>query len=121
MTSLLEILALHCLPPDIDVVLRRCPVVELEHKRSTRQYCHTLHRRGNVICCARATEELPLENKLGLLVHEIGHLALRGRPHSENDANKAGCAVTGIPVAFKGPLRLEWSRFPRWLLEYLEA
>ncbi len=39
-----------------------------------RQYAHTMHH-PNTICLARAFYRLPSHHKLGILLHELGHLA----------------------------------------------
>lgn len=57
----------------MDVKIRECPLADREHTISRRQYAHTYHR-ANTICVARAYSRLPMEFKLGILFHELGHL-----------------------------------------------
>lgn len=64
-----------------------CPLADGEHKKSRRQYAHTFHRRGS-ICIARSFLKLPKRHKIGIILHEIGHL-LAGRSGSEADADRA--------------------------------
>mgnify|MGYP001562475383 CR=1 FL=1 len=93
--------------------LQSCEQANDEHAASARQFMHAGHRK-NTICYAHATLSLARPWIIGLLVHEFGHLVLGGPnmdlpKHSEQAANEAGEAATGIKVVFKGPLRLEWS------------
>lgn len=106
------------------VVASICPQAEAEHRESERQFAHVgCGRAPLTICYARSMNDLPLEYKLGVVVHEFGHFVAGGpdlrRRHGEADANAAGEAVTGIAVRFDGPLHLERSRAPTWLLEAL--
>jgi hypothetical protein len=54
--------------------VQTCPQADREHRESKRQYAHVHHRRGNVVCVCRAFFRLPWRIRLGLLLHEIGHL-----------------------------------------------
>lgn len=95
-------------------VAKHCAQCDREHEESDRQYCHVGHVRG-VICFAAAIDELPLGYKLGLAVHEIGHIMLEGpnfdskHRYTEQDANDAGCEATGIRLEFKGKKTLEYA------------
>lgn len=102
----------------MNILAFECSMANREHEASDRQFCHVGHRLFK-ICHARATERLALPWKLGLVVHEFGHLALCGprmiqRRHTEADANHAGELVTGVKVQFKGPLVLEWADPRQW-------
>lgn len=57
------------------VIVRHCGEADAEHAESMRQYAHTYHRAGNVICVAQAFFDLPPKIKAGILFHEMGHLA----------------------------------------------
>jgi hypothetical protein len=104
------------------VQIARCARADREHEESERQYMHVGHRFA-CICYAGATEDLGLNWKLGLILHEIGHLAIGGPAlvvdHTEEDANEGAFLVSGVRVHFRGPNTLEWSRPPRWLKENL--
>lgn len=102
-----------------------CNDADDEHRESFRQFMHTNHRR-HLICYASAAESLPSSFKAGLLVHEIGHLALimlgyrdseNAESHTEDQANVMGYWLTGLPVFWRGEKRLEWSPIPIWLRE----
>jgi GNAT superfamily N-acetyltransferase len=102
---------------------KHCPQADREHADSDRQYCHVGHRK-DTICYAKATDDLTIEWKIGLAVHEFGHLILQEGQyynHSEEEANEAGGQATGIPVDFKGKKHLEWSRCPVWFKEILDG
>lgn len=107
-----------------DFVSHRCPQADREHAESERQHCHVGHLPGKV-CYASAADGLPLAHKLGLVLHEFGHLVLQGkdmrRPWkwNEQDASDAGGNLVGLQVPFRGRLTLEWARPPRWLLDKL--
>lgn len=98
-----------------------CSQANREHLDSSRQYCHVGHRK-NTICYAKATDDLALEWKLGLAIHEFGHLILQHEgieDHSEDEANKTGGQACGIRVVWRGEEHLEWARCPRWLEDLL--
>ncbi len=50
-----------------------CGKADKEHKQSKRQYAHTNHY-PNTICISLAFYSLPLKIKLGIILHELGHL-----------------------------------------------
>lgn len=90
-------------------VIRICELANKEHKRSFRQYAHVFHVPG-VICVAEAFEALPLGYRLGILLHECGHLLL-GPPHSEAAADQIIESVYGIRIyrrSYEGARRLEY-------------
>ena len=107
-----------------DVRAVPCPVAERDHAAEARSYAHVGHVVGTV-CYARAIDDLAMPWKVGLAVHEIGHLCLGGAGMAANpprateaDANEAGRLATGIAVEFRGPLTLEYApRMPRWMSE----
>lgn len=76
--KLLEhILAWYDQLPDIKLD-RKCKLVQKDHEEDKRVYAHVFHRRGRVICLCRAFDRLALPHKLGILLHEIGHLMSNG-------------------------------------------
>lgn len=105
-------------------VAGHCEQADREHRESERQHCHVGHIKWRV-CYASAADDLPLAHKLGLVLHEFGHLVLQGknleRPwkFNEQDASDAGGRLVGLQVPFKGRMTLEWARPPRWLLDKL--
>ena len=90
--------------------LRVCKGAEREHAKRWRQFAHVGHKR-NVLCYARAMNALPATEKVGILVHEMGHVSAiaAGKRHTEAQANRIGTAMTRVPVRFAGPHRLERS------------
>lgn len=109
---------------DLDnVYLNHCEEAEQEHRESSRQYMHVgTHTPCYAICYAQAVNELSIGYKVGLLVHELGHLALimlGYEDHSEDQANAAGLWLTDIPVFWRGKEKLEWSPIPQWLFDEL--
>jgi len=79
----------------IDVVTV-CQVANAEHAKSRRQYAHVFHKPGQ-ICVADAFLDLPIEIRLGILLHELGHLAL-GNRGTETDADHMAREISGIEV-----------------------
>lgn len=95
------------------IKVEHCKGADKEHEESKRQYAHTLHRSG-VICVARSFFQLPETHRLGLLLHEVGHVLLAHRPrHTEEDADEAARKASGVRVYYKdgaaGP-DVEWIR-----------
>lgn len=80
--------------------VRRCPRADADHRRRRRQYAHVGHRAG-VICVAGAFTRLPWRHRAGLLAHELGHLALGDRAHSERDADRAARQLFGLRVGYR--------------------
>jgi len=85
-----------------------CPRVEDDRRslsgvEGRRAFAHVMHL-PSAVCVARGAAALPLQVKLGLLVHEVGHLI--GGP-GEDDADIAALEVLGLRVEYFGPLRLE--------------
>lgn len=71
-----------------------CRKVNEEHKNNCRQYAHTYHY-SNTICLARAFYDLPNYHKIGIILHELGHLAgARG----ENEADIIVGQLFGIAI-----------------------
>ena len=95
------------------IKVEHCKDADREHLESKRQYAHSLHRHG-VICVARSFFALPETNRLGLLLHEVGHVLLGNRPaHTEDQANEEVRKASGVTVYYKdgsaGP-EVEWIR-----------
>jgi hypothetical protein len=89
--------------------VRLCCEADGAHDLSKRQYAHTFHHK-NVICIAKAFNDLPQTWQFAILLHEVGHL-LAGPNSSEDGANKAVEKKSGIPIRYKdGPYgeELEW-------------
>lgn len=101
----------------------RCGAADREHAASERQYAHARHRFLRV-CYAGRIDRLALPWKLGIALHELGHLIAGGpsvREHSERAANEAAEEVSGLRIIYKGRLDLEWTRPPKWLVEDLRC
>jgi hypothetical protein len=86
--------------------LQSCPLVEREHRESRRQYAHVFHIE-NQVCCARAIADLPEKYRLGILMHELGHI-MAGQRGSEDAANSAVFRETGIRIYYGGNSDLEF-------------
>jgi hypothetical protein len=82
--------------------LANCALVEKEHQKNKRQYAHVFHINGQV-CLARAFTELPERFRLGIVMHEYGHI-LAGPQGDEQAANNATERKTAIPIHY-GPSR----------------
>ena len=70
------------------IIIKHCKEVDIEHSKYLRSYAHTFHKKG-VICVAGAWRDLPIDHKMGIIAHEIGHLLMGNTDHSESEANKA--------------------------------
>lgn len=53
--------------------LKICEQANKEHAKSKRQYAHVFHKK-NTICIADAFYDLPTKHRIGIQLHEIGHL-----------------------------------------------
>lgn len=83
------------------VTVRRCNSADAEHKVSERQYAHVHHVKGHIICVAGAWIELPLENEMGLIAHEIGHLLAGRTDHSEDEADRLANKFFSITIRYR--------------------
>lgn len=64
---------------------------------------HVFHVPG-CICCARASEKLPLKNLYGIFFHEFGHLIC---PGDEFDADNAILDNFGLLIVYRGKKELQ--------------
>lgn len=76
------------------MVIERCALADEDHKQTKRYYAHTYHKEG-VICVAGAFYRLPVNYRLGILLHELGHLA---GAEGEDEADILAEEMTGIPI-----------------------
>jgi hypothetical protein len=77
-----------------------CAEATDRHAVSARSYAHVGHRR-QVICVAHAFFVLPPSYRYGILLHELGHLALLKKgidAHTETDADIAGGELAGVSI-----------------------
>jgi len=74
--------------------VRMCEEAEDEHDGSMRQYAHTMHH-PNTICLSKAYYRLPSHHKLGILLHELGHLA---GAVGEREADQLAQEMFGIEI-----------------------
>jgi hypothetical protein len=65
--------------PKIPFELEDCPQAEKDHQKSWRLVAHTFHKGRGVVCVAHSAfdRELCLEEVLGVLLHEVGHVSSR--------------------------------------------
>jgi len=75
-----------------------CPEIEGEHACSRRQYAHVFHL-PNQVCLAREFSQLPERYRLGILMHELGHILI-GPEGAEYDANRAAQQL-GIQIRYQ--------------------
>jgi hypothetical protein len=92
------------------IKLHLCDLAEEHHHCDARSFAHVFHRK-NQICINTAFYRLPDTYQAGILLHELGHMALEeeGR-HTEADADRMGYYLSGVPVRrryFAGMKRLE--------------
>jgi len=74
-----------------------CSLAEKDHKKEKRYYAHWGHK-PNTICIAKDFYFLPLNIKLALLLHEIGH-ALSDSDY-EQEANDIIEYISGIKIKY---------------------
>lgn len=79
------------------IEVKHCHQADFEHAQSIRQYAHTFHRPGNVICVAKAFWDLPYHHQLGLYIHEVGHL-LAPNEKDELMVDRIGSQYFGVPI-----------------------
>lgn len=79
------------------VILRTCAEANRDHARDPRAFAHVEHYPGKV-CIADQIVFLPRGFVLGILLHELGHLALLPGAHSEAAADKAGGRLAGVTI-----------------------
>lgn len=77
--------------------LEICPRAAQEHAESGRQFAHTLHKPG-VVCLAPEIFSLPQCYIAGILIHELGHVALAGMQHTEEQADIMATIISGVAV-----------------------
>lgn len=82
------------------IIIKKCSQADKEHKNSTRQYAHTFHKKG-VICLAGAWKDLSIEQHMGIIAHEIGHLLVGEIEHSELEADKAANKFFDIRIHYE--------------------
>jgi len=86
--------------------VRTCSLADRERRElGRRQYAHVFHHRGNTICVARAFWRLPWRIRIGLLLHEIGHL-LDPDEDDERKIDRIAGAAFGV--------RIHRGDFPRY-------
>lgn len=96
---------------EFDALWRRSPLAHLHytlqfserlsriHRRNRRRYaeCEPAARR---FFFAREILTLPARHRLGLAAHEIGHALHGSADHSEDDADRAALAGTGVRIGY---------------------
>lgn len=108
------------LPHDIVVILKRegvklrqCKDADAEHLEYQRQYAHVGCQEYE-ICVAGAFFTLPIEHQRGLILHELGHIALQdiNPDHSERDADVIAHQRYKVKVEYRSTehgRRLQWA------------
>lgn len=91
-----------------------CSIAEKHNRQSARQFAHVFHLK-NTICVAPKFYSLPQGYQLGILLHECGHLALKGKGHSEEDADIEAFIISGAHIErrnYRGMKSLEYVAKP---------
>jgi hypothetical protein len=78
-------------------ILRSCHEADRDHARDPRAFAHVGHHAG-AVCLAHGIVFLPRGFILGILLHELGHLALLPGDHSEAEADQAGGRLAGVRI-----------------------
>jgi predicted acetyltransferase len=86
------------------ITVRHCREADKEHNKSRRQYAHTYHHH-NVICVADAWLDLPLENQLAIVAHEVGHILVNSTDHTEQEADKTANKFFKIRIRYENTNR----------------
>lgn len=108
--------------------LEVCPHVCQEHLNSARQFAHVFHKR-NTICVVPQIDDLPQSYMLGIIIHELGHVACAHIPHTEAQADLMAQIISGVEVQrrdyrklknleYVAPADIEKAR--RFLARYVE-
>jgi hypothetical protein len=92
----------------LKIKLKHCKIAEADHKECKRQYAHTYHyeskndsfESGEIVCIAKAFNSLPIEYKMGILAHEIGHL-IAGYEADEITADITARNALGVRIRYK--------------------
>lgn len=87
------------------IKIRKCKIAEEDHKECKRQYAHVYHYqgsgvRGEIICVVKDFDKLPIEHKMGILAHEIGHL-IAGYEADEITADIVARNTLGVRIRYK--------------------
>lgn len=80
------------------IKVRHCKQADEDHRLSKRQYAHVGHKSWNIICVAKAFYRLPYKIRLGLLLHELGHIF---GADGELEADRLAFKLFGIKVKRK--------------------
>ena len=91
------------------LTLRLCRQAQQEHRQSCRQFAHVFHVE-NRICVTPEFYELPQTYRMGILLHELGHIALQSHDHSEAQADEIVFIMSGVRLhrrTYRGMKRLE--------------
>lgn len=91
------------------IKVQLCPLAKKHHQESPRQFAHVFHRR-DTICVTPEFYNLPQLYRLGILLHECGHLNLFSRGHSEQEADEMAEIISAVPIhrrTFRGMKNLE--------------
>ena len=75
--------------------LKICSIANKEHKKSIRQYAHVGCRK-DTICVAKEYYKLPGRIQLGILYHELGHIA---GAHGEAEADRLAERIYGVRIS----------------------
>lgn len=92
------------------IKVRLCPLAKKHHMEWNRQFAHVFHRR-DTICVAPEFYNLPQRYRLGILLHECGHIDLFSKGHSEQEADEMAEIISGVPIhrrTFRGMKNLEY-------------
>lgn len=89
--------------------VKLCPLARKHHQESARQFAHVFHRK-NIICVTPEFYDLPQTFRVGILLHELGHIAFQDYKHSEREADNIIRVISGVQVfrrTYRGLPRLE--------------
>lgn len=87
------------------LAIENCPEVVKGAPSPSRAYAHVGHLPGKLCVAAKRFERLPIEHKVGILLHEIGHVGSHG---GELAADAWVFGELGIAIRYRGKKRLQW-------------
>jgi hypothetical protein len=81
-----------------------CPIANIDHKKSLRAFAHVNHI-PHTVCVSGYITQIPINNILGILAHEFGHLLAieYWGDYSENAADRSCKQWLNLDIKYSFP------------------